>query len=273
MRKIIIAIFTSFVLFSCGDDPVEDIKESWFAPYERQWVATDSDYFGIGKGPGTYYYFFENGVVNHYVDNGKLKGIIFTWGYSLSEVDGIKFIELLVSDCWNSDQGGFFEVHTQPDGFKLISVDDRSSHDFSFTTPDFELIFEDNGCAEISNEWMDNYSDAVMASTNNDHFNRVVFKDGIAYTKAQRFSVFTRAFSYKSLAENDREYLEILDVCPDYNVDFGIISGLYDVKEYNNNGEGNNGFEIIQGSIRIVYLEDLLDYPDVLDQDCYTSIF
>jgi len=156
----------------------------------------------------------------------------------------------------------------------LIKVDDRNSHDFTFTTPEFELVYEDNSCAVISTEWMDSYSDAVMVNTNNDHFNRVVFKDGIAYTDPQKSLDFTQAFTYNSHAEDDREYLEILDVCPDYNADFGIISGLYDVKEYNNyDGKGNNGFVITQGSLRLVYLEDLFDYPDVLNQDCYTTIF
>jgi len=275
MRKIILVLFTPFIIFSCGDDPIEEIKESWFTPYESEWLITESDYFGISKGSGTYYYFFEEGVVSHYVDNGKLKGIIFTWNYELTELDGLNFIELKPSICWNSDQGGVFVVNPLPngDGFRLLDIETVSNREFIFATPNFDLVFEDNSCAEISSDWIDNYDDAVMASIYDERFNKVVFKEGIAYSKPLKLTGFIKAFTYQGRAENDIEYLEILEVCPDYQADFGIISGLYDANEFNNDGNGNNGFEISQGSISFVFLEVLSDFPDELDEDCYTTVF
>ena len=274
-RKIFVLLITSFLLYSCGDDDPVEVDHP-FVQFEKQWLSTDSDEFGIVKGSGAYYYYFEDGVVTHYVSNGKLDGIIYTWNYDLLELEGSSFIELLNSACWISDNGGEFQivVNEDADGFELVRTTTVEEYEFSISEPTFPLELEHNGCSTISNEWLDNYTDIVMELTTNERFHKVVFNDGTAYIKPNRTSGFNKAFTYSSGEQEDIEFLEILEICPDYEEDFQIQEGRYTVNEFNNvDGEGNNGFVLTQGTVGITYFHSLDTYPDALETDCYTTVF
>ena len=155
-------------------------------------------------------------------------------------------------------------------GFQLINTSDRSTHDFLFTTPTFDTTIGDNPCTVVENNWIEEYGNLVLSNTSNNQFNKVVFNNGTLYANASKSTEFIKAFTYSAYAENNAEFLEILEVCTDYEQDFGISTGVYEVDEYNNaDGEGNNGFILTQGSNQLIYLQDLTDFPDGFNEECY----
>lgn len=277
MKRIFTVLLASIVLISCGDDDPVVEEEIFFAQYEEQWLSTPSDKFGVEKGEGIYFYRFENGVVTHYVNNGRLNGIIYSWNYQISVIDDINFIELSNSPCWISNQGGFFQVEEPADGgdgFVLINPSTFSKHPFDFSEPNFPLEFDANPCAQLSNDWMDNYNGIVFTNERNDRFNRILFYNGVAYTLINKLEGYSKAFTYTTRADQQFEYFDIIDICVDYEEDFEMFRGEYVVNEFNNiDGLGNNGFIITRGIARLTYLYDEPGNLDELKEDCYITVF
>jgi hypothetical protein len=273
MKRLFIALLASLILISCGDDDSQP-EVGFFDAFEGQWLSTTSDKFGIERGEGTYYYKFENSIVTHYVNNGEFNGIIFTWNYRTTTDEGDNYMDLLNSGCWISDQGGKFGVLPTSDGtgFRLINTTTYSDHPFFPSEPDFPLDFDTNPCASRTNDWIDNYKGIVFKSERNDNSNQIVFDEGTAYTKTGKSTGYSKAFTYTSSADDQFEYFDILEICPDYKEDFEMFEGEHTVNQLNNvDGLRTSGFKITRGIAEVTYIYDNPNYPDVLQEDCYVS--